>query len=241
MDKQKQKIIETYKQKSNVDPFDSGRNRYAFQIYKHKVESNFLKKACEKIDQKKIKVLDVACGTGRMLPEIFSIEKEVEYYGLDTSKEMTDILKKRAKLIKKDVKIYLKDALKMPFKDNTFDIVYSFHLLWHIPFKEQKKIVDEMLRVTKKGGIIVFDFLNKNFIWEKTKKILGKKTSKEIYKVNISRIKKLISKTKDIQIKKLSDAPIKNDSLYGLFNIINKFEKVLPSPFYHMIFVMARK
>jgi len=239
----KQKTIETYQKKDIVEVFDKERSKYLFQRYKHETEANFLKKAIKGIKKEKIKVLDVACGTGRMLPDVFSTKKEIEYHGLDTSKQMLEELKKKAKKIRKlkEIKIHLSDAAKMPFKNNEFDLVYTYHLLWHIEREDQKKVIKEMIRITKPKGLIIFDVLNNNFIWENLKKFFGKKKIEGLYKISLDEAKEFIGKDKDIKIEKFADAPIKNDFLYQIFNLINKLNKVLPSSFYHMIFLRTRK
>ena len=237
---QKQETIETYRKKDNVKTFDKERHRYLYQKYKHKIESNFLKKAIKLLKKNNIKVLDVACGTGRMLREVFSIKKDIEYFGIDTSKEMIKQLKEKAKKlgVEKNIKIKISDAEKMPFKDGFFDIVYSFHLLWHLEKEVQGKIIKEMSRVCKNEGIIIFDILNKNFVWEKMKRLFGK-ASEDLYKLSLREAKNII--IKDIRIEKLNDAPIKNDSLYRIFNLINKIRKILPSSFYHMLYLKVKK
>ena len=133
---QKEKIIEIYKEQEIVKSFDQERREFAYQRYKHKLESDFLKKNISSHQANKLKILDVACGTGRMLPEVFKTKKEVEYTGLDTSKEMMTHLKNQAKKLGRNVDVVVSDASKMPFQDNTFDIVYTYHLLWHIPQKD---------------------------------------------------------------------------------------------------------
>lgn len=241
---QKQKIIEAYKQKDTVESFDRERSRYSFQKYKHKIEANFLKTTIGLLNKKNIKILDVACGTGRMLPEVFSVGKNIEYLGLDTSKEMIKILRERAKKLDggKRVKTKISDASKLPFKDNGFDVVYSYHLLWHLPKDEQKKIIKEMLRVCKHEGFVIFDILNKDFVWEKFKEIIGKEKTGEIYKLSAEDAKKIIGiEGKRIDIEKLSDTPIKNNLAYRLFNIINNLRKVFPQDLYHMIYIRVRK
>lgn len=166
---QKKEIIGLYRKKDIAKTFDESRSKYAYQLYKHKIESSFLKKSINSIKKSKIKILDVACGTGRMLPEVFNTGKKIEYHGLDTSKQMLEELKKKAKKIRKlkEIKIHLSDAAKMPFKNNEFDLVYTYHLLWHIEREDQKKVIKEMIRITKPKGLIIFDVLNNNFIWEK--------------------------------------------------------------------------
>ncbi len=241
---QKQKIIEAYKQKDTVESFDRERSKYAFQKYKHKIEANFLKKTIGLLNKRNIKILDVGCGTGRMLSEIFSVGKKVRYAGLDTSREMTAHLMKKAKNldVTKNIKIKISDASKLPFKDEEFDIVFTYHLLWHLPTKEQEKMISEMLRVCKKGGFVIFDILNKNFIWEKFKKIIGKEKTGEIYKLSVKDVKKIIGmKNERIDMEKLSDAPLKNDLAYKLFNVINHLRNILPQSLYHMVYFRVRK
>ena len=184
---QKQKIIKIYKKKKTTRDFDKNRSKYAYQRYKHKIESNFLKKAILSISSKNVKILDVACGTGRMIPTVFNVGKKINYTGLDSSNEMFKELKKKEifRKNKKQINLILSDATKLPFKDDTFDITFTYHLLWHIPKKDQEKIINEILRITKKRGIIIFDILNSDFIWEKSKKYFGKNKSEELYKQKI--------------------------------------------------------
>ena len=240
---QKQKIIKLYGQRKSVIDFDKNRIHYAYQKYKHQIESNFLKKAISNISSTNIKILEVACRTRRMLPEIFKTKKKIEYIGLDSSKEMFKELKKKEtfKKNKKNISLVLSDATKIPYKSNYFDNVYSYHLLWHIPKKDQKIIIKEMLRVTKKRGIIIFDILNKNFIWERLKKYFGKKKEEGLHKQEISEIKEIIGNINKIEMEKLSDAIIKKEFIYRLFNIINLARFFLPSSLFHMIYFKIKK
>jgi SAM-dependent methyltransferase len=46
------------------------------------------------------------------------------------------------------------DSLNLPFADNSFDVSYSISSLEHMP--DPVKAIDEMIRVTKPGGLITF-------------------------------------------------------------------------------------
>jgi ubiquinone/menaquinone biosynthesis C-methylase UbiE len=240
---QKDKIIEIYKKEDVAKIFDKDRSKYSYQKYKHKIESNLLTKTISDVPFEEVNILDVACGTGRMLPEVFNTKKKIIYVGLDTSDRMIDELKKKEVYLKnkKSIKLILSDAEKLPFKDNAFDIVCTYHLLWHIPEKEQRAIIAEMLRITKKGGVIIFDILNKDFIWENLKKYLGKKEPEGLYKQRIPEIKKILGDVDNIEIEKLSDAIIKKDLFYSLFNLINRLRIFLPPSFFHMIYFKVKK
>jgi ubiquinone/menaquinone biosynthesis C-methylase UbiE len=237
---QKEHIIKTYQKKEIVDIFDKERYMFKYQKEKHKLESKIVIRAISK--EEKIKILDVACGTGRLVPTIFKKNNNAEYFGLDTSKEMLAWLQEKVKKlnIQNKVKLVISDATKIPFKDETFDIVFTYHLLWHLPFEEQEKIIREMLRVTKRGGILIIDILNKEFFWEKIKNFFGIK-SKEIYKDSIKDIKKILEENGIIRIDKLSDAIIKANFLYWPFSIINKANKILPNFCYHMLYLTVKK
>jgi ubiquinone/menaquinone biosynthesis C-methylase UbiE len=90
------------------------------------------------------KVLDVGCGTGRM-------SFLDDYTGLDYSEEM--ILK--ARKLYPNKRFIGGNAMKLPFKNNSFDTVISFRLLMHLD--NWKKAFKEIVRVVKKDGLIIID------------------------------------------------------------------------------------
>ena len=50
---------------------------------------------------------------------------------------------------------YVYDAAKkLPFKSNTFDLIYNSHVLEHIPWYQTVDVLGEWYRVLKSGGII---------------------------------------------------------------------------------------
>jgi len=53
------------------------------------------------------------------------------------------------------------NAEKLPFTDNSFDLVASFGLLEH--FKDPSIAINEMVRVTKNGGVFFADIVPKRF------------------------------------------------------------------------------
>jgi|GEM_PF-1234391 ubiquinone/menaquinone biosynthesis C-methylase UbiE len=238
---QKKKIINEYRKSEVADVFDNERKKYLFQKYKHKIEFNFLKKTIMLFDKnKKIKILDVACGTGRMLPEITRIRKNLEYHGLDSSEEMTFHLKRKAKKMNFPVNIKIGDATKLPYGNDTFDLAYTYHLTWHLPVELQIKTISEMLRVVKDNGYVLFDTLNSQFLWEKIKFMLGVKKTDGIHKLSVKDVKKFL-KDYNYNIEKLSDFPVKNSFLYSILNIINKAREILPTNMFHMIFFRVKK
>jgi len=89
------------------------------------------------------KVLDVGCGRGGFVRALRKLG--VEAYGVDVSEHAID-------LAHEDVKPFLRraDVLRLPYADNEFDLVISYHLLHHMEQGNLKRAVNETVRVTKK-------------------------------------------------------------------------------------------
>ncbi len=109
-------------------------------------------------------VLDLGSGNGFMAPYV--VQRGAKYFGLDISKNLVEIAKRANKeLIKKhEVSFKVGGATKLPYKDNSFDLVFSFAVLHHIPSDElRQKFFTEAARVLKPGGqgmVIVWNLLN---------------------------------------------------------------------------------
>ena len=104
------------------------------------------------------KVLVTATGAGNDLEYISKIGKLGQIYYQDYAKEMLFAAYYRTKKIinLKAYKIFfsVNDATNLPFKDNQFDATYHFGGI--NLYKDIKKGIDEMDRVTKPGGKVVF-------------------------------------------------------------------------------------
>lgn len=220
-------IIKTYQNKEVVETFDKEREKFEYQRDKHRIESSFLMKSLFS----GAKVLDVGCGTGRMLEPCFR-KQSVEYYGADTSMEMMNVLKSKVDDLNVKVSLNECDAREMPFDDNTFDVVFSYHLLWHLPKDDQERVISEMFRVVKEGGVVIFDIINKNFI-------LSSKDKEGLYKMSKKEIMDLIG-YRHILTDKLNDIPV-NDFVYCFLGAINRLRAFLPSSLFHMVYFKVLK
>lgn len=97
------------------------------------------------------KVLDLACGKGTS--SIYLAKKYgCQVIGLDIAEDLIDFGKRLAQKngVQDKVSFVVGDALSIPFSDNEFDAVVSQAML--VLIKEQKKVITEAVRVTKKGG-----------------------------------------------------------------------------------------
>lgn len=100
------------------------------------------------IGNRKQKILDLGCGPGYY--SIALVKKGNDVTGIDISEDKINIAKQVAKENKINVNFLVGDARKIPFKDNTFDLVICSEIIEHV--KEDKKVIKEILRILKKRG-----------------------------------------------------------------------------------------
>lgn len=104
----------------------------------------------------KSKVLEAGCGTGEGL---IAFSKDHDTYGLDISEKALELAKENCKHPVKG------DIFKIPFPENTFDLVFNSGVLEHFKEPNNLKAAKEMVRVTKKGGLVVIILPNAYCIW----------------------------------------------------------------------------
>jgi SAM-dependent methyltransferase len=74
---------------------------------------------------------------------------------LDYSPASLDIVRRRSERIGVPVLLVRADALRMPFRDGAFDVVFHQGLLEH--FRDPMPLLRENARVTRSGGRVVVD------------------------------------------------------------------------------------
>ncbi|APV43403.1 Methyltransferase domain-containing protein [Dehalogenimonas formicexedens] len=100
------------------------------------------------------RVLDVCCGTGDQATYLAGLGMDA--YGIDLDPKMIAIAeRKRKKYGKENLHFQLADATALPFEDAFFDSSTISLALHEKPFETQKKVISEMRRVTKNGGMII--------------------------------------------------------------------------------------
>lgn len=120
-----------------------------------------VKEVEEFLKNKKGKVLDLACGSGRnIIPS-----KKIEYYGVDFSSEMLKLAEKNS--IKKNIKamFFRVDIGKeeLPFEKNFFDSVIFISSLHCIEKKKDRMYaLEELYRTLKKGGTALITVWNRD-------------------------------------------------------------------------------
>ncbi len=160
--------------------------RREFELIKILKKHNFIKLSDKKI-------LDVGCGSGGLLREFIKYGAKPEnLFGIDLLPDRIEM----AKALSPNIEFRCGDASKLPFEDETFDIVMQFTVFTSILDKNMKKeIAKEMLRVLKPDGIIIwYDY------WIK------KPTNPDVRGIRKKEIKELFSNCK-FDFNKITLAP----------------------------------
>ena len=118
------------------------------------------KEAIKKLTNKPKIILDVACGTADFAIAASKL-KEVQITGIDISKKMLEIGRKKIekKGLEKQIKLELADSERLPFEDNRFDAITAGFGVRN--FENLELGLLEMKRVLNESGIAVILELSK--------------------------------------------------------------------------------
>ncbi len=117
------------------------------------------------LDAKKGEVVgDFGCGDGYYLHLINSLDPEVKLVGVDTDPIVLGNAK--SNLMKNKINLIRSDLHKLPFKDSYFDKIILTEVLEHV--EDDLKVLKEIYRVLKKGGLLIITVPNYNFpfLWD---------------------------------------------------------------------------
>ncbi|MEX0932851.1 MAG: class I SAM-dependent methyltransferase [Candidatus Pacearchaeota archaeon] len=123
-----------------------------FRVNPDKEVINFLK-------NKKGKILDLACGSGRN----FVKSDEIKLYAVDFSSKMLEYAKDYVKKNNLEAEIFESSAEKLPFENNFFDYAIFIRALHCIDYEEKRKrALEELYRVLKPNAEILISVWNKD-------------------------------------------------------------------------------
>ncbi len=141
---------ERYQDRKVAGDYDQERFASWFGKLADRAESGLLERAINKYFTAGT-VLDLPCGTGRLLNPL--IESGLEVTGGDISLQMMAVAQARYKG-KKNIRFEKVDAENLSFPPNHFDYLTSFRLMTHLPPEVRQKVLGEMVRVTRKMLVI---------------------------------------------------------------------------------------
>lgn len=170
---------EYYKTKNVVESYESkraaGLKGRVFRI----LERIFLEKL---VKGKGKSILEAGVGTG-FITEILRKHGKVE--GFDISEEMIKTARKKFK----GMKITKDNILDLNIKKK-YDAVVSIRVISHFDFKDAVIALNNLKRICKKGGYVIFNLENRSFIRRFMRKILKWGSTKN-YQYSISDIRRL--------------------------------------------------
>jgi len=106
--------------------------------------------------------LDYGCGTGNLTKHLLDLGLQV------TAADITDNFLRLVQEKHKDVKTLKINGQDLSgVEDESFDFVATYSVLHHVP--DYLKIIKEMARVTKLGGIVYLDHEVNELFWNRTK------------------------------------------------------------------------
>jgi SAM-dependent methyltransferase len=106
-------------------------------------------------------MLETGCGTGRLCFALAEVHPEAAITGTDISRDSIDLCnKEKAKKNLNNISFKVMDICKLDLEDETFDVHYNEGVLQHIP--DDLAGLKEMVRVTKKGGLVFASVVNWN-------------------------------------------------------------------------------
>lgn len=144
------KFAEEYKSTLNASVSLSGDSSDYFAEYK-------IKEVSRECMQHKIfdgEILDFGCGTGTSTPYFKKYFRKSKLTGVDVSNSSLEIAKSRFG----DVDYVQFDGSKLPYKDNSFDIIFTACVFHHIDEEQHGELLSEIRRVlTPEGRFFLFE------------------------------------------------------------------------------------
>jgi ubiquinone/menaquinone biosynthesis C-methylase UbiE len=105
---------------------------------------------------KQIRILDVACGTGRTLKLIRATLPKASLFGTDLSPAYLRKANEQLSAIPGELPQLLQaNAEELPYQDNYFHALTCVFLFHELPPVARQRVIEECFRVTKPGGVFI--------------------------------------------------------------------------------------
>jgi ubiquinone/menaquinone biosynthesis C-methylase UbiE len=103
-----------------------------------------------------LRVLEVACGTGRVGAQLVRALPDASYTGVDLSPYYIEVARERL-AGQGRVSLLTANAEELPLPDQSFDAVCSVYLFHELPRNARRRVFSEMRRVLRPGGCLVIE------------------------------------------------------------------------------------
>jgi len=183
-----------------------------------------------------VKVLDVGGGTGHTLCSFFHFPETIDYYLIDPNIRLLhdQFVRVYPKLLEFKISHFRGHAEKLPFQNQSFDLVISLSSIDH--YKDYHKFISEAFEVLKPGGILfIASHLDKKSTREKSlaNKLFTRSLPEKIVRYLYALRHKSLKDTHTFHFE--NSEPIINAMKESKFNIIQN------SAFLRFFFIVGKK
>jgi 2-polyprenyl-3-methyl-5-hydroxy-6-metoxy-1,4-benzoquinol methylase len=113
------------------------------------------------------RVLEIGCGDGDLAVKLARMGASVT--GVDASADMIAAAERRSRAAGADIRFQVATAQRLPFPDETFDIVVAMTILCFV--RDAEPVFHEVARVIRPGGKLVIGELGRRSAWAAERRI----------------------------------------------------------------------
>jgi ubiquinone/menaquinone biosynthesis C-methylase UbiE len=103
-----------------------------------------------------LRLLDVACGTGRTLRMLATAQPSLQLTGVDLSPAYIEVARRQLADLPA-LTLVADNAEALPWPDASFDIATSVFLFHELPRNARRNVIRELFRVVRPGGLVVLE------------------------------------------------------------------------------------
>jgi SAM-dependent methyltransferase len=108
-------------------------------------------------------ILDIGCGTGRMLVGWYLENSGRRLYGCDINEKLIDWSRNH---LPKEVQFFPNQVLPpLPFGPGSLDFVYLLSVFTHLSLDTQKRWIEELRRILRKNGVLLVTFHGDSYVY----------------------------------------------------------------------------
>ena len=98
-------------------------------------------------------ILDLGCGMGLEIEEIYKRFPDVYITGIDMSREMLDRLEEKFK--NKNLELFCVDYFRKILPEESFDVVVAVETLHHFPWERKRGLYEKLYKTLRRGGMFI--------------------------------------------------------------------------------------
>ncbi len=138
-----------------------------------------------------LKILDIGCGTGQLIHEIYDKCNSIDYLGIDVAQNMIEVAKESNKADNLKFKVIPIEEFD---SDEKFDLIICTHAFPYFP--EKAKVVNKMAKLCKDDGNVIIANSSTNSLKDLLINFGLKATTSEAKYLSIDKMKHLFNEAK---------------------------------------------